>query len=404
MAVKFSAFTTRTGTLDASTKIVGYDDPAGTKTNVEFSLATLAANSGIYVTDGTIGTTRKALITDTVQFRNAGDTKDVFSLNTNGAFALGLGATNTSYQNVCIGELAVTPSSPGCIAIGPSASAGHSYAAMIGNGATSTGSFSVGIGSYAAAGLGSIAIGHSSYSAGSYAINIGYNSDGSASNAITLNASSGAAAPSTQYQYGVYMTSNAYPDFSVTSNVSKFAFDADSFATLTIADASDTTLASGETGDITIDAGGGVKIDADSGAITFADGGVTLATIASLRQECFMMAASDETTDITATADKVRIQMPYAFTLTEIKASLTTAPTGSGATTVNVYNVTDGDTVINTAALSFAAAAISANSTSFTAGQETIAEDAVIAVDVAAIAGTTGGAGLKVTLIGNQTV
>ena len=119
--------------------------------------------------------------------------------------------------------------------------------------------------------------------------------------------------------------------------------------------------------------------------------------------ECFMMACSDETTDITATADKVRIQMPYAFTLTEIKASLTTAPTGSGATTVNVYNVTDGDTVINTAALSFAAAAISANSTSFTADQDTIAEDAVIAVDVAAIAGTTGGAGLKVTLIGYQT-
>ena len=40
MAVKFSAFTTRTGTLDASTRIVGYDDPAGTKTNVEFTLAT----------------------------------------------------------------------------------------------------------------------------------------------------------------------------------------------------------------------------------------------------------------------------------------------------------------------------------------------------------------------------
>ena len=119
--------------------------------------------------------------------------------------------------------------------------------------------------------------------------------------------------------------------------------------------------------------------------------------------ECFMMACSDETTDITATADKIRIQMPYAFTLTEIKASLTTAPTGSGATTVNVYNVTDSDTVINTAALSFAAAAISANSTSFTAGQDTIAEDDVIAVDVAAIAGTTGGAGLKVTLIGYQT-
>ena len=54
MAVKFSAFTTRTGTLDASTRIVGYDDPAGTKTNVEFTLATLQANSGIYAANGTV--------------------------------------------------------------------------------------------------------------------------------------------------------------------------------------------------------------------------------------------------------------------------------------------------------------------------------------------------------------
>jgi len=189
-----------------------------------------------------------------------------------------------------------------------------------------------------------------------------------------------------------------------TTTQQKWSYDADSFATLTVADSSNTTLAVGETGTFTLDVPGDVTIDSDTGVITFSDGGASLATVASLRNECFMMACSDETTELTIAPDKTRIQMPYAFTLTEIKASLTTSPTGAGATTVNVYNVTDGDTVINTAALSFAAAAISANSTSFTAGQETIAEDAVIAVDVAAVAGTTGGAGLKVTLIGYQTV
>lgn len=91
MAVKFSAFTTRTGTLDTSTKIVGYDNTSGLA-NVQFSLATLQANSGIYAIDGTIGTTRKALITDTIQFRNAGDTSDIFTLNTDGTFTLGEGA------------------------------------------------------------------------------------------------------------------------------------------------------------------------------------------------------------------------------------------------------------------------------------------------------------------------
>jgi len=217
--IKFSGFSAG-GTGDAgTTQLVGYKVGDATA-NYRYSISDLAtmlspSMDNFYTADGTIGTTRKALITDTVQFRNAGDTKDVFSLNTTGAFALGLGATNTNYQNVCIGESAVTPTSPGCIAIGPSTSAGHSYAAMIGSGAMSTGSFAIGIGSYAIAGLGSIAIGHSSSSAGSYAVNIGYNSDGSASNAITLNASSGSAAPSTQYGFGVYMTSNTTPDFEV---------------------------------------------------------------------------------------------------------------------------------------------------------------------------------------------
>ena len=71
MAVKFSAFTTRTGTLDASTRIVGYDDPAGTKTNVEFTLATLVANSGIYGSDGALSGNRDVdLATNNLSFTN----------------------------------------------------------------------------------------------------------------------------------------------------------------------------------------------------------------------------------------------------------------------------------------------------------------------------------------------
>jgi len=68
MAVRFSDFSTRTGTLHSSTRIVGYDDPAGTKTNVEFTLATLVANTGIYGANGTIGAGRVATITDFPKF------------------------------------------------------------------------------------------------------------------------------------------------------------------------------------------------------------------------------------------------------------------------------------------------------------------------------------------------
>jgi len=188
MAVKFSAFTTRTGTLDASTKIVGYDDPAGTKTNVEFSLATLAANSGIYAADGTIGTTRKALITDTIQFRDSGDTSDIFSLNTNGAFALGLGTTPGGVGAVIIGQDSVA----------------NQRGVSIGRSVTS--------------GIEGICIG---YEAGLNAatgrnINIGTYAQGSGTASIMLRTAAGfASTNTTPYSFSVYMTSTATPDFEV---------------------------------------------------------------------------------------------------------------------------------------------------------------------------------------------
>ena len=89
MAVKFSAFTTRTGTLDASTRIVGYDDPAGTKTNVEFTLATLGANSGIYTADGTISGDRTVTMPSAggLHFQTANITASILSIGYEGGYA-----------------------------------------------------------------------------------------------------------------------------------------------------------------------------------------------------------------------------------------------------------------------------------------------------------------------------
>ena len=264
--IKFSAFSPG-GTGDgATTQLVGFkvgDATANYKYSIS-DLATMLSPSidNFYSADGTIGTTRIAKVTDTVTFQNVGGTSSLFSLNTNGTFTLGLGATNTSESNVSIGEGAACSSVYG-IAIGKGAVSDESYSTIIGNGAVSTGGFSVGIGSYAVPGTGSIAIGHSTVAAGDFAVNIGYNADGSAANSITLNASGASVTPSTQYAFGAYMTSSAYPDFSVSSNVTKFAFDADSFATLTIADASHTTLATGESGNLTLDAGGEVIIESN---------------------------------------------------------------------------------------------------------------------------------------------
>ena len=235
MAVKFSAFTTRTGTLDASTRIVGYDDPAGTKTNVEFTLATLGANSGIYAADGTIGTTRKALITDTIQFRNAGDTSDILSLNSDGKFALGDGAICTVNTNVSIGKGADDGGSASYgnnVVIGSSATAAHKSLVAIGASANVTGAqgiaigkdciaagSGIGIGHFVGAGTNSVAIGESAgrpFPGGTAnTINIGSLSQGTGANSMTFNVNGTAAAPTTANAFGVYMTSNTTPDFEV---------------------------------------------------------------------------------------------------------------------------------------------------------------------------------------------
>lgn len=397
MAVKFSAFTTRTGTLDASTKIVGYDDPAGTKTNVEFSLATLAANSGIYVTDGTIGTTRIAKVTDTVTFQNVGGTSSLFSLNTDGTFTLGLGAAATLPTQVAIGEGATTVNNND-IAIGKNSSASGGSSIALGASANA-GANGIAIGS-ATAGANGISMGQSSVATGTgvaigldakapaSSIGLGAWAKGTGANSITLNANGSIAAPSTANAFGVYMTSNAYPDFSVTSNVTKFAFDADSFATITVADSSNTTITTGETG-----------------TITFADSAGDLATIATLRTESFIVACSDETTVLATGANPVAtFRMPYAFTLTAVRASLTTAGTTSGLTTIDIN--LGGSSIFTTDLLTidFGDKTSVGATTPPNITTTALTSDGEITIDIDAISGGATETGLKVTLIGYQTV
>ena len=195
---KFSAFTT--GATTADTFIVGYDSGAGT--NNQYTLAQLAAGlpvNTLYGANGTIGTTRKALITDTIQFRNAGDTSDVFKLNTDGTFALGLGASTTGSDQIAIGSSATVDSAHG-IAIGSSSSGGS-------NG--------VSIGQSSLSAIGGIAIGYDSGSSTNNCINIGSTAAGTGANSITLNATGLSAVPSTANAFGVYMSSNTAADFEV---------------------------------------------------------------------------------------------------------------------------------------------------------------------------------------------
>lgn len=119
---------------------------------------------------------------------------------------------------------------------------------------------------------------------------------------------------------------------------------------------------------------------------------------ADLPPQCIAIACSDETTALTAGAAKVTFRMPYAFTLTGIRASLTTAQVGGSLLTVDVN---EGGTSILSTKLTIdnvektSATAATAPVISDTA----LADDAEITVDIDQIGDGTA-KGLKIYLIG----
>jgi hypothetical protein len=134
------------------------------------------------------------------------------------------------------------------------------------------------------------------------------------------------------------------------------------------------------------------------------DGTIALADISTAaKTECIAIAASDETTALTTGTAKATFRMPYAFTLTDIRASLTTAPTTSGLFTVDVN---DGGTSImstNKLTIDLTEKTTETAATAPALTDTALANDAEITVDIDAISGGATETGLKVYLIGYQT-
>jgi hypothetical protein len=118
--------------------------------------------------------------------------------------------------------------------------------------------------------------------------------------------------------------------------------------------------------------------------------------------ESFIIAASDETSDLTVADDKVNFRMPYAFTLSEIpRASVNTAPTGA---TITVDIEEAGSTIFSTLLTIDAGETTSTTAaTPAVLSDSSLADDAIISINVDQIGSGTAGAGLKITLIGYQT-
>lgn len=134
-----------------------------------------------------------------------------------------------------------------------------------------------------------------------------------------------------------------------------------------------------------------------TGVLPQANGGTGATTL----DESFVIAASDETTALTTGTAKVTFRMPYAFTATEVRASVTTAPTGSGIT-VDINEA--GATIMATNKITIDATEFSSETAATAPGitDSALADDAEITIDIDVVGSTIAGAGLKVMIIGNK--
>lgn len=112
---------------------------------------------------------------------------------------------------------------------------------------------------------------------------------------------------------------------------------------------------------------------------------------------------SDETTAITTGTNKARFRMPFAATLTAVRAAVNTAPTGS---TIIIDINESGTTVMSTNKLSIDASENTSTTAATAAGitDSALADDAEISIDFDQVGSSTAGAGVSVWLIGTRTI
>lgn len=124
--------------------------------------------------------------------------------------------------------------------------------------------------------------------------------------------------------------------------------------------------------------------------------------MASSLTQSFIIAASDETTALTTGTAKATFRMPYAFTLTAVRASLTTAGSTSGVTTIDINegasSILSTKITIDQGELTSTTAA-----TAPVISDTALADDAQITIDIDGLSGGASEKGLKVTLIGYKT-
>lgn len=130
---------------------------------------------------------------------------------------------------------------------------------------------------------------------------------------------------------------------------------------------------------------------------------INASDVPKLSKQPFAMtvACSDPSTAITTGAGKVTFRMPYGVTLTAVRASVTTAPTGANI----VIDINEAGTSILSTELSIDATEKTSTTAASAAviSDASLTDDAEITIDFDQVGSTIAGTGVKVTLIGYRT-
>jgi hypothetical protein len=129
-------------------------------------------------------------------------------------------------------------------------------------------------------------------------------------------------------------------------------------------------------------------------------GGVTLDVSAGNPKQTILIDVSAETGDLTTGAAKKTFRLPYNFNLSDVRASVNTAPVGSN---ILVDINQNGTSILNTKInIDVTEESSTLSDTSYSLKNPFLSNDDEITVDVDQVGSSTAGSGLKLLLIGTE--
>ena len=137
--------------------------------------------------------------------------------------------------------------------------------------------------------------------------------------------------------------------------------------------------------------------------LLFADSSDATGNVWSNNTTSFVIACSDETSDLVVGDNVAQIRLPFQFELTAITANVNTASTGAD---INIQVQEDGANIMSGVGITIDATELTSedSATPPTITDSTLASNSIISVDLDQIGSGDTGTGLKINLIGYRVV